>query len=103
MDRRESLQTLLEELSGYPTNRVYFQPPTNTQINYPCVVYSRDNAFRASADNHGYLFTTRYQVTLISRDSDNPIFEKLGRLPKTTPLRSFVVEGLYHDVFQLYY
>lgn len=103
MDRRLQLQTLLEEISEYPEDRVYFQPSENTTMQYPCITYSRDNSYRASADNHGYRVVRRYQVTLINRDPDNPIFDPVSRLPQASHERSFVVDGLNHDVFQLYF
>lgn len=99
--RRYSLQAILEELLG--NDQVYFQPPENVSMQYPCIVYNRDNAHRSSADNHGYLYVPRYLVTLISRDPDNPAVEAVARLPQVSALRSFLADGLTHDVFELYY
>ena len=94
-------QALLESVLG--SRNVYFQPPEHVVMQYPCIVYSRDGASRISADNAGYRRVQRYQVTLIDRDPDNPAVEKLGLLPLCSDIRSFVADGLNHDVFELYH
>jgi len=99
--RRLELQSLLEQILG--SENVYFQPKENVLMEYPCIVYSRDGAWRNSADNAGYRRVQRYQVTLIDRDPENPAVEKLGLLPLCSDARSFVADGLNHDVFELYY
>jgi hypothetical protein len=101
MDRRLELHEILKDILG--SNNVYFQPPANITMKYPCIVYGRDGASRISADNTGYRRVQRYQVTLIDRDPENPAVEKLGLFPRCSDTRSFVADGLNHDVFQLYY
>lgn len=100
MARRLELQDILEAIKP----NVYFQPPDNLALQYPCIVYGRDlGAYKAFADNSGYRLVPRYQVTLISRDPDDPAFDQLGILPKCAHVRSFVTDGLNHDVFELYH
>lgn len=101
MDRRLVLQSLLEDILD--SENVYFQPPENVMMQYPCIVYSRDGASRIFADNAGYRRVQRYQVTLISRDPEHPALEKFGRLPLCSDSRSYVTDGLNHDVFELYH
>jgi hypothetical protein len=101
MDRRLQLQTLLEQILG--SGNVYFQPPDNVTMQYPCIVYGRDGASRISADNSGYRRVQKYQVTLIDRNPENPAVVKLGLLPLCRDIRSFVSDGLNHDVFELYH
>lgn len=99
MGQRLDLQTLLEDLAPH----VYFQPPANVQIEYPCVVYVRDNARTQFAGNAPYRYTKRYQVTVIDRDPDSEIPDKIAALPMCIFNRHFVVENLNHDVFNLYF
>lgn len=100
MGRRLELQAILEAI----VPNVYFQPPDNIMMQYPCIVYGRDlGAYKAFADNTGYRLVPRYQVTLISRDPDHPGFDQLGLMPLCSHLRSFVADGLTHDVFELYH
>jgi hypothetical protein len=101
MGQRLDLQALLESLLG--SSAVYFQPPPNTTMTYPCIVYQRDNAITEFADNTPHRYTQRYQVTLIGRDPDNPVLEKIAALPMCLFNRYFAANNLNHDVFVLYY
>src|SRR6188768_2836768 len=74
MGQRLQLQSQLEELLG--SRNVYFQPPTNVQMQYPCIVYNRDSANSQYADDIPYRFTKRYQVTAIDQDPDSTIADK---------------------------
>jgi hypothetical protein len=101
MGQRLELQALLEGLLGAPD--VYFQPPANLTMNFPCIVYQRDNARTDFADNTPHRYTQRYQVTLIDRQPDNPVLEKLAALPMCLFNRYFAANNLNHDVFVLYF
>lgn len=98
---RSQTQTLLEAVLG--SEHVYFQPPDNVSMQYPCIVYSRDGASKVYADNSSYRRVQRYQVTLISRMAEDPAVEKLANLPMCTETRSYAADGLNHDVFELYH
>ena len=101
MAPRLDLQNILEELLG--SDKVYFQPPTNVQMQYPCIVYKRDNASTAFADDSPYRFTQRYQVTIIDRNPDSPIVAMVAALRLTRFARHFTADNLNHDVFELYF
>lgn len=96
---RLELQELLETL----TPNVYFQPPDNLQMQYPCIVYQRYKAISEFADNFPYAVNECYQVTVIDRDPDSDIPNKVKLLPSCIKNRFFVVNNLNHDVFNLYY
>lgn len=99
MGRRLELQTLLETLAP----NVYFQPPDNLQMQYPCIVYQRYIATTEFADNIVYKHNQRYQVTVIDRDPDSLIPDLVANLPACTSNRVFVAYNLNHDVYNLYY
>ena len=99
MGLRLDLQAALETLLG--TDKVYFQPPANWQIDYPCIVYERDRSVSEFAGNIPYHVETRYQVTVIDRNPDSIIPGKVILLPKCLHIRSFVTQNLHHDVFSL--
>jgi hypothetical protein len=84
-------------------DKVYFQPPANIQLEYPCIVYSRDSADTKFADDRPYNYTQRYQITVIDRDPDSSITARVALLPQTTYSRFFAADNLNHDVFSLYY
>ena len=103
MAREQRLQfhSLLEEVQG--DENVYFQPPPNTTIKYPCLVYERDNASLKSADDIPYNYRQRYQVTCIDRNPDSDVIDKLAALPLSSFSRHFATSGLNHDVFVIYH
>lgn len=97
MDQSQ-LQSLLSGLCDH----VYFQPPTNLQMEYPAIVYKRDDLDTKFAENRPYTIDTRYQVQVIDPDPEGTITYLVAQLPKTSFLRNFVIENLHHDVFLLY-
>lgn len=101
MGQRLQLQSLFEELLG--TRNVYFQPPENVTIQYPCIVYKRDYADTKFADNSPYSHTKRYQVTIIDQDPDSEIPDAVAKLPLSTFQRFFVSEDLNHDIYNVYF
>lgn len=94
------LQTILGGVS--PEERVSFQPDENSVLKYPHIVYSRDSAYSAKADNILYRLKDHYKVTYIDRSPDNPVFDVLVAYPYCSHATSFVADGLNHDVFDLY-
>lgn len=96
------LQSLLEGLVP-DGGKVYFQPPTNTQMVYPCIVYKRDNVETLFADNNPYRSTKRYQVTIIDRNPDSTISDKVAALPLCAFDRFYTADNLNHDVYNLFF
>lgn len=99
MGRRLDLHDLLVSI----TEHVYFQPPENVKLEYPCIVYQRDSANTKFAGNAPYRYTQRYQVTIISRNPDNDILDQVAKLPMCEYQRYFTADNLNHDVFVLYF
>lgn len=102
MDRRLELQALLESLVPSP-GKVYFQPPSNVTMIYPCIVYERNFAKVHYAANGPYNRVKRYTVTVIDRDPDSAIPDLVAALPMSSFSRHFASENLNHDAFDLYF
>lgn len=92
---------LLETLLG--TRNVYFQPPASFKMNYPCIVYQRDYQDNKFANNNPYSQTKRYAVTVIDRNPDSEIPDKVAALPLCAFTRHFTADTLNHDVYNLYF
>lgn len=101
MGSRTELQTLLKGILG--TDNVYFQPPPNVQMQYPCIVYRRDLTKVEFAEDKPYKMTKRYQVIVIDRDPDSPIPDKIAALPMCIFERFYTAENLNHDVYKLFF
>lgn len=101
MAPRLELQALLVSLLG--SSNVYFQPPPSVFMNYPCIVYNRDDINTDFADNKPYKNKKRYQVTVIDKDPDSDIPDKVAALPLCSYNRHFTADNLNHDVFNLFF
>lgn len=101
MAPRLQLHEILKSL--VPGVMVYFQPPTNVSLQYPCIMYMKDGAKTEFADNNPHLFTQRYAVTVIDQDPDSIIPRLVAALPMCTFNRHFTADNLNHDVFNLYF
>lgn len=102
LDRRLELQGILEEALG--SDHVYFQPPSNTDLIYPCIVYNRTPGRSIKADNTNYFYTQQYDAIVISRDPDNDIAVRiLDLIPASRISRSYINDNLNHDVVSLFY
>jgi hypothetical protein len=101
MHPRTELQTILEGLLG--SRHVYFQQPSTTQMVYPCIVYGRSSANTSFADNQPYTYEKRYIVTVIDKNPDSLIPDKVARLPKCVFDRHYTADNLNHDVFTLFF
>jgi hypothetical protein len=99
MASRLALQELLEGI----TEHVYFQPPSNIKMQYPCIIYKRDGSWTQYAENGQYLHSKRYQVTVVDRTPDTDLPDTVEKLPFCTIDRSYSTEGLNHYVFTLFF
>lgn len=71
-------------------------------MEYPAVVYQRASTNVVYADNSPYRLMRQYEVTLISRDPDEPIFNALVTMRMSRHDRHYVADNLNHDVFTIY-
>ena len=101
MGQRLELQALLTDILG--SDHVYFQPPPSVKMVYPCIVYRRDYVDVKHADGLPYSRKKRYQVTVIDRDPDSVIPDKIAELPSCTFDRFYTADNLNHDVFKLFF
>lgn len=98
---RENLQIILEQILG--SRNVYYQPPESIKLNYPAIVYSRERIDNSFADDTVWKQDYSYQITVIDKDPDSEIVNKVSKLPMCRYDRHFTSDNLNHDVFTLYY
>lgn len=96
------LQNELKTLLG--SDHVYFQPPSNLVMEYPCFVFERGSGSQFNANNKTYRFEKRYTVTHIGFDPDDDIVDRMVHHFQMIKYdRHFVTDNLQHDVFSLYW
>lgn len=101
-ERRIALGNELKALFGSAVN-IYFQPPENLRMTYPAVIYERFNINTKYADNCVYGTTTEFHVTIVDSDPDSTLVDKMSNFRTSSFVRQYKSNGLYHDVFKLFY
>lgn len=81
---------------------VYFQPPESMRMKYPCILYELTSIDTKFADNNPYVRKKRYKVTVIDKNPDSDIPDKIGGLPMTIFDRHYTSDNLHHFVFNIY-
>ncbi len=97
---RLALHEILCEALG--SRNVYFQPPESVKLKYPAIVYNRNRIENTSADNIVYKQAVSYSITVIDRDPDSEIVERVSMIPHIMYDRGYVSDNLNHDVFRLF-
>lgn len=102
MRPREELHSKLVSILG--SNQVYFEPPTNVLMKYPAIVYELDGEHTRRADNKRYISFNTYTVTHIYKSLRNSLKEEiLEAFVFIDYDRRLVADGLYQDVFTIYW
>jgi hypothetical protein len=101
MAQRLELQSLLLDILG--TEHVYFQPPPTIIMEYPCIVYQRDYVQINYADDYPYKHRKRYLITIIDRNPDSDIPDKVAQLQMCVFDRFYTADNLNHDVYKLFF
>lgn len=93
----------LHDLLKAITDNVYYQPPSEFLMQFPCITYSRDGGLAQHADNELYRNLKRYQVTVIDRDPDTELADTVEQLHYCSFDRAFAADDLNHYVFSLFF
>ena len=102
---RKRLQ-LHEELCNILGSRyVYYQPPENVQMHYPCIVYYPNPAEDRHADNSRYVTWYSYNVQIRAHDPEFALFDSFPDffMHAVESAPRFSQDNLNHANFKLYY
>lgn len=101
MQTRSDLHTFLEsKLTGVS---LYFQPPENTKILYPCLIYDYSKIHEMHANNQKYIWKHSYSLTYITKDPSDSIVSVIYTFPYVQFDRHYVADNLHHYSFTIYY
>lgn len=95
------IQTVLSRIPG--VSEVYFQPPENVKLKFPCILYSLSNDKPVYADNRIYKNKKRYTVTVMDKNPKSKIAEIVRMLPYCRFDRTFQKDNMNHFVYTLFY
>lgn len=96
------LHSYLKEHFTLASLALYFQPPENIKLEYPCIIYSFNGVVSTHADNIVYRVENKFSLMLITKQIEELLFKKLLELPSARYERLFVKEGLYHYVVTIH-
>lgn len=83
---------------------VYFQPPSNIQMTYPCIVYNKSGKDRQFANDSVYLSKQEYRLMLIERNPDSTVADSIeNSFENCTIGQYYTVDNLHHTTLNLYY
>ena len=95
------LKPILEDCLG--SSLVYFEPPPNFAMQYPCIIYQLADIKSSFADNTVFNIEHRYSVTVIDANPLSEIPDRVAHLPKCVFDRPFVSDNLHHYVFNIFF
>ena len=102
MATRLELQSKLCDVLG--SNNVYYQPPENIKLSYPCIVYESSKKDLNYANDMVYSHTNSYTITIIYKEADYSLPDTiLYEFSLIRHNRAFKSDNLYHDVYNLYW
>lgn len=101
MSRRVKLGEILKGILG--SDNVYFQPPENLKMIYPCIRYRLEGGNTEYADNIPYRFSKQYELVFIGKDPDSDVITKLAMLPGCRFDRHYTSDTLNHYIYHIYY
>lgn len=101
MASRVDLQRELESLLG--SRCVYYQAPESVKMEYPAIRYKKSDIDTIHANNKPYTHKKKYEIIVIDRKPDNPVIDKILKLPTCTWSNHYTADNLHHDVMTLYY
>lgn len=81
---------------------VYYQAPQSVRLEYPCIIYERNNIKTQKADNMSYIANVGYTVRYVTKDPDDPVVIKLAELPYCSHGKHYVKDNLHHDTYTIY-
>lgn len=94
---------LHDELLKFATH-VYFQPPENTLLKYPCIIYHKSPKLKRFGNDNMYLSKQGYNITVIDKNPDSTIAESIeSHFGYCSIDGYFTNEGLNHTTINLYY
>ena len=101
MDRRIALHNLLK--SSNPAS-CWFQPPDNTKLVYPAIVYKRKHGNINHADNRAYLCKPCYEIKVFDANPDSPFIQwMIENVPGVRYVNHFTSNNLNVEVFEVYW
>ena len=111
MDLSQKTDIIQSRVKGLGIKYVYFEPPQNIIMQFPCAVIRMGTISSRSANNRVYKLNNSYELIYIRRQFDDPMVNKIlvGDSEHEPPfsmirhIRHYTADGLHHDLYKLYF
>lgn len=101
--RRLELHSTFVSIIGVANqSHVYYNPPEGFKLSYPAIVYQPTTIKKKFGCNRTYKLDTGYVVTVITKEPDSVIVQKIAELPTCSFDRHIISDNLIHDIFTIY-
>lgn len=101
-ERRYELHSLLKTILG--SDNVYYQPPENLKLKFPCIIYDLEGKDVKYADDYKYSSMRKYQLTVVDKNPDSEIPDSIEDALNFCRFdRRYIKDNIYHYAFSLYY
>ncbi len=85
-------------------SNAYFQPPSDIQLVYPCIIYNKTDKFKEFSNNGIYITLQEYNLTVIDEDPDSLIADDIeSGLQYCSINQYYTADELNHITLTLYY
>lgn len=107
----DKVDEIISKVKAIGINHVYFEPPADIVMEYPCLRIKRATISTRSADNRIYKKDDAFDLIWISRLPDDEMSHTLldgsdevdAPFVKIRHIRHYVADGMHHDQYKLYY
>lgn len=81
----------------------YYKPPSNIKLEYPCIIYYPKAWDILRANDSAYVRHSGYEITVISKNPEDPIPEALvDNFSMASVDNFYVLNNLYHVGLTIY-
>ena len=91
------------ELKAF-TDNLYYQPPSNIKLKYPCIIYNKNGIRTTYADDQIYKRHQQWQLMVIGTHPDDETAEQIMEHFEYCSINQYyTVDNLRHVTLTLFY
>nr|DAD73345.1 MAG TPA: tail completion protein [Siphoviridae sp. ctKm44]DAE09866.1 MAG TPA: tail completion protein [Siphoviridae sp. ctJdE31] len=81
--------------------KLFYNPVSNTNLTYPCILYKRSAVRQRHADNIRYHTHESYEITVIDKRVESPVIDILLDSQYCVYENEFIVDNMHHTILKI--